>query len=114
MDDVALASGIARRTLFRYYSTKSAIPWGDFDAQEIFKNLHGELHIQPVNGGFAAYYDSMSRVDLTENHPDEKPFNISGTKVREILVSGERPDGRIIRPETADILITVYRERAAT
>ena len=88
--------------------------WGDFDAQEIFKNLRGELHIQPVNVGFAAYYDGMGRVDLTENHPDEKPFNISGTKVREILVSGERPDGRIIRPETADILITVYRERAAT
>jgi len=32
VDDVALASGIARRTLFRYYSSKSAIPWGDFDA----------------------------------------------------------------------------------
>jgi mycofactocin system transcriptional regulator len=32
VDDVALASGIARRTLFRYYSTKSAIPWGDFDS----------------------------------------------------------------------------------
>lgn len=33
VDDVALASGIARRTLFRYYSSKNAIPWGDFDAQ---------------------------------------------------------------------------------
>lgn len=32
VDDVALASGIARRTLFRYYDSKSAIPWGDFDA----------------------------------------------------------------------------------
>jgi len=32
VDEVALASGIARRTLFRYYSTKNAIPWGDFDA----------------------------------------------------------------------------------
>ena len=32
VDDVALASGIARRTLFRYYSSKNAIPWGDFDA----------------------------------------------------------------------------------
>jgi len=33
VDDVALASGIGRRTLFRYYSSKNAIPWGDFDAQ---------------------------------------------------------------------------------
>ncbi len=32
VDDVALASGIARRTLFRYYPSKNAIPWGDFDA----------------------------------------------------------------------------------
>ncbi len=32
VDDVASASGIARRTLFRYYSSKNAIPWGDFDA----------------------------------------------------------------------------------
>ena len=32
VDDVAQASGIARRTLFRYYPSKSAIPWGDFDA----------------------------------------------------------------------------------
>lgn len=33
VEDIALASGIARRTLFRYYSSKNAIPWGDFDAQ---------------------------------------------------------------------------------
>ncbi|MGW0161140.1 mycofactocin system transcriptional regulator [Mycobacterium sp. NPDC003323] len=32
VDDVAKAAGIARRTLFRYYPSKNAIPWGDFDA----------------------------------------------------------------------------------
>lgn len=32
VDDVARASGISRRTLFRYYPSKSAIPWGDFDS----------------------------------------------------------------------------------
>ncbi|CAN5735501.1 mycofactocin system transcriptional regulator [soil metagenome] len=31
VDDVAQAAGIARRTLFRYYASKSALPWGDFD-----------------------------------------------------------------------------------
>ncbi|WP_197504763.1 mycofactocin system transcriptional regulator [Mycobacterium sp. 852002-51163_SCH5372311] len=31
VDDVAQAAGIARRTLFRYYASKNAIPWGDFD-----------------------------------------------------------------------------------
>ena len=40
VDDVARAAGIARRTLFRYYPSKNAIPWGDFDAH---LNLRREL-----------------------------------------------------------------------
>ena len=32
VDDVAAAAGISRRTLFRYFSSKNAIPWADFDA----------------------------------------------------------------------------------
>ena len=32
VDQVAEAAGISRRTLFRYYGSKNAIPWGDFDA----------------------------------------------------------------------------------
>jgi mycofactocin system transcriptional regulator len=32
VDDVAQAAGIARRSLFRYYPSKNAIPWGDFDS----------------------------------------------------------------------------------
>lgn len=87
--------------------------WGDFDAQEIFNNLAGSLHIRPCNIGFAAYYDSAGRVDLMDNHPNEKPVIISGSKVREALTKGERPDPRILRPEIADILIGYYREKAA-
>ncbi len=83
--------------------------WGDFDAHEIFDNLNGELHIEPCKIGFAAFYESMGRVDLTERHGDEKPFGISGTKVREQLKAGERPDERIMRSETSDILIEAYR-----
>jgi sulfate adenylyltransferase len=83
--------------------------WGDFDAQEIFEKLPGELHIRPCKIGFAAYYESIGRVDLTDHHPDEKPYAISGTKVREQLVKGEKPDPRILRPEIAEILISAYR-----
>jgi sulfate adenylyltransferase len=87
--------------------------WGDLDAQAIFDDLPGKLEIQPVKVGLAAYYDSMGRVDLMSNHPGEQAFLVSGSKVREILMSGERPDDRIVCPEIADILIEVYNERAA-
>lgn len=83
--------------------------WGDFDAQDVFDSLPGELHLKPCKIGFAAFYESLGRVDLTDAHPDEKPFAISGTKVREQLQAGERPDPRIIRPEISAILIEAYR-----
>jgi sulfate adenylyltransferase len=83
--------------------------WGDFDAQQVFEELRGELHLRPCKIGFAAYYESLGRVDLTERHPGEKPVAVSGTKVREQLRSGQKPDPRIMRPETAEILIEAYR-----
>ena len=78
--------------------------WGDFDAQEIFSQLKGDLKIQPLRVGFAAFYESMGRVDLMENHPDEKPVFISGKEVRKALVEGRPVDPRIMRESTAAIL----------
>jgi mycofactocin system transcriptional regulator len=44
VDDVAEAVGIARRTLFRYYPSKNALPWGDFDAHlDHMRDLLNEL-----------------------------------------------------------------------
>lgn len=83
--------------------------WGDFDAHEVFDDLPGELHLTPCKIGFAAFYESMGRVDMMDRHPDEKPYGISGTKVREQLRAGERPDPRILRPEIAEILIEAYK-----
>ena len=99
---------IGRKHADAPYADGTAI-WGDFDAHEIFEKLEGDLRIQPCKIGFAAYYESLGRVDLTERHPDEKPFGISGTKVREQLKAGERPDARIMRPETSDVLIRAYQ-----
>ncbi|HKK50190.1 MAG TPA: sulfate adenylyltransferase, partial [Myxococcota bacterium] len=101
---------IGRKHADAPFEDGSAI-WGDFDAQEIFDDLPGRLEIQPCKVGFAAFYESMGRVDLTERHPDEKPFSISGTQVREMLQKGEHPDPRIMRPETSDILIEAYKQR---
>jgi sulfate adenylyltransferase len=103
---------IGRKHADAPYNDGSPI-WGDFDAQEIFTQLKGDLRIRPCNIGFAAYYESAGRVDLMELHPDEKPVVISGSKVREALLAGERPDPRILRPEIADILIDYYRSKTS-
>jgi sulfate adenylyltransferase len=94
---------IGRKHADAPYNDGTAI-WGDFDAQEIFENLNGDLKIQPIKVGFAAYYESTGRVDLMENHPDEKPVFISGKDVRATLQKGELVDPRIMRPSTSQIL----------
>jgi len=78
--------------------------WGDFDAHQIFDKLNGDLQIQPLKVGFAAYYESVGRVDLTERHQDEKPVSISGKDIRATLLKGEQVDPRIMRPSTSQIL----------
>ena len=85
------------------YHDGSAI-WGDFDAQEIFGKLGGDLKIKPLKVGFAAYYQSMGRVDLMDNHKEEKPVFISGKDVRSTLMRGEKVDPRIMRESTSEIL----------
>ena len=86
--------------------------WGDFDAQEIFGRLKGDLKIQPLKVGFAAYYESMGRVDLMDNHPGEKPVFISGKDVRKALIEGRLVDPRIKRESTAAILTAAMKGKA--
>jgi sulfate adenylyltransferase len=99
---------IGRKHADAPYHDGSAI-WGDFDAQEIFGKLGGDLKIQPVKVGFAAFYESMGRVDLTENHPNEKPVSISGKDVRKALLEGREVDPRIMRPSTSRILAAAMK-----
>jgi sulfate adenylyltransferase len=94
---------IGRKHADAPYHDGTAI-WGDFDAQQIFERLGGDLQIKPVNVGFAAYYESMGRVDLMENHPNEKPVFISGKEVRATLQRRELVDPRIMRESTSRIL----------
>jgi sulfate adenylyltransferase len=86
--------------------------WGDFDAQEIFGKLKGDLKIQPLKVGFAAYYESVGRVDLMDSHKDEKPVFISGKDVRNTLLKGEQVDPRIMRPSTSKILAEAMAGKA--
>lgn len=44
VDEIAEAAGIARRTFFRYFASKNAVPWGDFDEQlAALRTLMAEL-----------------------------------------------------------------------
>jgi len=99
---------IGRKHADAPYHDGTAI-WGDFDAQEIFGRLAGDLKIQPVKVGFAAYYDSAGRVDLMELHKDEKPVFISGKDVRKTLVEGKQVDPRIMRESTSEILAAAMK-----
>ncbi|KUI26040.1 mycofactocin system transcriptional regulator [Mycobacterium sp. IS-1496] len=68
VEDVAAAAGIARRTLFRYYSSKNAIPWGDFDAhlehmQHLFDDLDPAV---PVDEALRAALLAFNRFDAAE------------------------------------------------
>lgn len=100
---------IGRKHADAPYKDGTAI-WGDFDAQEIFKQLNGDLKEQPLNVGFAAYYESIGRVDLMEFHKDEKPVFISGKNVRATLQRGEHVDPRIMRPSTSAILAAAMKQ----
>jgi sulfate adenylyltransferase len=102
---------IGRKHADAPYHDGTAI-WGDFDAQEIFGKLGGDLKIQPLKVGFAAYYESVGRVDLTEKHKDEKPVAISGKDVRKALLEGRPVDPRIMRETTAKILAEAMAGKA--
>jgi sulfate adenylyltransferase len=99
---------IGRKHADAPYDDKTPI-WGDFDAQEIFQNLGGDLAISTVNVGFAAYFEELGRVGLISENKDKTIVNISGTKMREILGNGEMPDERVMRPSTAKILADFYQ-----
>ncbi|HEY2909422.1 MAG TPA: hypothetical protein VGI99_04210 [Gemmataceae bacterium] len=85
--------------------------WDGLAAQRKFDELKGELLIQPVKVGFAAYYAELGKVGLVEEHAPKgwKPVNISGSDLRAKLSRGELPDPGVMRPETARVLMEKYK-----
>jgi sulfate adenylyltransferase len=87
--------------------------WDGLAAQRKFDELKGELLIRPVKIGFAAYYEELGRVGLVDECAPKgyKQVSISGRELREKLRAGQLPDPRVMRPETARILIERMQER---
>jgi len=81
--------------------------WDGLAAQRKFDELKGGLLIAPLKVGFAAFYEELGRVGLVEECAAKgyKQVSISGRELREKLRAGQLPDPRIMRPETARILI---------
>jgi sulfate adenylyltransferase len=81
--------------------------WDGLAAQRKFDELKGDLKIKPVKIGFAAFYEELGRVGLVDEYAPKgyKQVSISGREMREKLRAGVLPDPRIMRPETARILI---------
>ena len=98
---------IGRKHADAPFDDKSAI-WGDFDAQEIFDKLEGDLQIKTVNVGFAAYFEEHGKVRLCSENKGKTTVSISGSKMREMLNSGTMPDARVMRPATAQVLMDYY------
>ena len=86
--------------------------YGTYDAQKIFDQFEpGEIGIVPLkfeNTFFCRKTGGMAS-DKTTNSAAEDRIFLAGTKVREMLLRGERPPAEFTRPEVADILIESAR-----
>lgn len=91
--------------------------YGSFDAQNIFDTLpEGSLHIKPLKLDWSFWCCKCGEMASLKTcpHPKEDHKMISGTKLREMLSSGEYPPDYITRAEVSDILIDYYKSLEET
>ena len=82
--------------------------YGTYDAQLIFDEFEpDEIGIIPLKFEHAAYSKKAQGMVSAKTFPkiEGDQIFLSGTKVRELLQSGERPPAEFSRPEVADVLI---------
>ena len=82
--------------------------YGTYDAQAIFEKIDPvKMGIEPLkfeHASFCTECQAMVSTKICPHGPETKVF-LSGTKVRELLIKGERPPAELTRPEVSDALI---------
>lgn len=86
--------------------------YGPFDAQKIFDEIgDGELFIKPLNIDWTFWCNKCDGMASNKTCPHEKEDRvlISGTKVRELLATGQNLPKEFSRPEVVQILMEYYK-----
>ena len=89
--------------------------YGAFDAQEIFDTIPEDaLEIGIFRGDFTVWSKKRNKIIMMRDYPHDADdyFEISGTKLREMLAAGEPLPPEISRPEVAEILMEYYQSEA--
>lgn len=93
--------------------------FGETDAQKKFDNLKGDLRIEPVHVGRAAYFAELGRVGMIDEVKGKgwEPLTITLEELKEKIEGGSVPDPRLMRPDVARIIKTdhdLYKTTAST
>jgi ATP sulfurylase len=89
--------------------------YGAYDAARMFDALRpGELAIQTLFFEDSFHCNACGGVASIKTcpHDEDHRLDLSGTRVRELLASGQALPAELSRPEVAAILVAAYREAA--